>query len=46
MALDLLIAWSCVCALLLIALLRKSLLNYGDLSTIQQTLILEKESKQ
>src|SRR6266481_2709561 len=40
-----LIAWSCVCALILVALLRKSPLNYGDLSTIQQTLALEKESK-
>src|SRR6202451_3501159 len=34
----LLIAWSCVCALILVALLRKSPLNYGDLSTVQQTL--------
>jgi len=42
----LLIAWSCVCALLFVALLRKSPLNYGDLSTIQQKLALEKESKQ
>jgi DHA2 family multidrug resistance protein len=41
----LLIAWSCVCALTLVALLRKSPLNYGDLSTVQQTLVLEKESK-
>src|ERR1700692_1677448 len=41
----LLIAWSCVCALILVALLRKSPLNYGDLSTVQQTLALEKESK-
>jgi MFS transporter, DHA2 family, multidrug resistance protein len=41
----LLIAWSCVCALTLVALLRKSPLNYGDLSTVQQTLALEKESK-
>ena len=41
----LLIAWSCACALILVALLRKSLLNYGDLSAIQQTLIAEKESK-
>jgi MFS transporter, DHA2 family, multidrug resistance protein len=41
----LLIAWSCVCALILAALLRKSPLNYGDLSTVQQALALEKESK-
>jgi len=41
----LLIAWSCVCALILVALLRKSPLNYGDLSTVQQTLAFEKESK-
>jgi MFS transporter, DHA2 family, multidrug resistance protein len=41
----LLIAWSCVWALILVALLRKSPLNYGHLSTIQQTLALEKESK-
>jgi DHA2 family multidrug resistance protein len=41
----LLIAWSCVCALILVALLRKSPLNYGDLSTVQQPLALEKESK-
>jgi len=41
----LLIAWSCVCALILVALLRKSPLNYGDLSTVQQTLALKKESK-
>src|SRR3989475_5379793 len=31
----LLIAWSCVCALILVALLRKSPLNYGDLSIVQ-----------
>jgi DHA2 family multidrug resistance protein len=42
----LLIAWSCVCALILVALLRKSPLNYGDLSTVQQILALDKESKQ
>jgi hypothetical protein len=39
----LLIAWSCVCALLLVALLRKSSLSYGELSTIRQA--HEKESK-
>jgi hypothetical protein len=42
----LLIAWSCVCALMLVALLRKSPLNYGDLSEVQQTLAHEKESTQ
>jgi MFS transporter, DHA2 family, multidrug resistance protein len=30
------IAWACVLAILLIALLRKSPLDYGDLSTVQQ----------
>jgi len=34
-----------VAPLILVALLRKSPLNYGDLSTAQQTLALEKESK-
>ena len=32
----LLIAWSCTCALIFVALLRKSPLNYGDLSAMQQ----------
>src|SRR3984957_8668181 len=32
----LLVAWSCACALILVALLRKSPLNYGDLSTLQR----------
>src|SRR5271163_90792 len=32
----LLIAWSCACALILVALLHKSPLNYGDLSAMQQ----------
>ena len=41
----LLISWSCVCALIFIALLRKSPLNYGDLSITQQILVLEKELK-
>lgn len=41
----LLIAWSCACALVFVALLRKSPLNYGDLSTTQQILISERESK-
>ncbi len=31
----LLVAWSCACALVLVALLRKSPLNYGDLSALQ-----------
>jgi hypothetical protein len=31
----LLVAWSCLGALILVALLRKSPLNYGDLSTFQ-----------
>src|SRR5712675_1363253 len=41
----LLIAWSCVCALILVALLRKSPLNYGELSTIRQAPADEKGSK-
>src|SRR5215472_17049253 len=41
----LLIAWSCACALILVALLHKSPLNYGDLSTLQQALIAEKDAK-
>jgi DHA2 family multidrug resistance protein len=32
----LLLAWSCCCALILVALLRPSPLNYGDLSDMQQ----------
>jgi len=32
----LLLAWSCFCALILVALLRPSPLNYGDLSGMQQ----------
>src|SRR6201981_1759832 len=32
----LLIAWSCVCALIFVALLRRSPLDYGDLSTLQR----------
>ena len=31
-----LLAWSCVVALLLIAAVRRSPLNYGDLGTFQQ----------
>jgi len=30
------VAWTCVIALLLVALLRRSPLNYGDLSAFQQ----------
>ena len=40
----LLIAWSCACALLFVALLRKSPLTYGDLSVMQQVPAPEKES--
>ena len=42
----LLIAWSCVCALILIALLRKSPLNYGDLGAMQEMPGTRKESNQ
>ena len=41
----LLIAWSCACALVLVALLRKSPLDFGDLKAIQQAMSLQKESK-
>src|SRR6202795_2562469 len=41
----LLIAWSCVCALFMVALLRQSPLNFGDLSAIRQASADEKESK-
>src|SRR5215469_11800502 len=41
----LLIAWSCVCALILVAALRKSPLNYGDLSAMQQIPSPAKESQ-
>jgi MFS transporter, DHA2 family, multidrug resistance protein len=41
----LLIALSCVCALILVALLRKSPFNYGELSTIRHAPADEKESK-
>jgi DHA2 family multidrug resistance protein len=40
----LLIAWSCICALIFVALLRRSPLNYGALSEIQQIPTAEKES--
>jgi DHA2 family multidrug resistance protein len=38
-------AWACVAALLLVALMRKAPLNYGDLSAIQQQLTANQESK-
>src|SRR5215467_3184928 len=38
-----LLAWSCVVALLLIALLRRSPLDYGDLSMVQQQLSQNRE---
>jgi DHA2 family multidrug resistance protein len=41
----LLIAWSCACALIFVALLRQSPLNYGDLSEMQQIPPAGKESK-
>jgi DHA2 family multidrug resistance protein len=41
----LLIAWSCTCALIFVALLRRSPLDYGDLSTQQQIQAPAKESK-
>jgi len=40
----LLISWSCACALILVALLPKSPLNYGDLIEMQQIPAAEKES--
>jgi DHA2 family multidrug resistance protein len=42
----LLIAWSCACALIFVALLRKSPLNYGELSSMQQIPAAHKESNQ
>jgi DHA2 family multidrug resistance protein len=42
----LLIAWSCACALIFVALLRKSPLNYSDLSSMQQIPAAHKESNQ
>jgi DHA2 family multidrug resistance protein len=41
----LLIAWSCACALILVALLRQSPLDYGDLSAQQRIPVSAKESK-
>lgn len=40
-----LVAWACVVALLLITLLRKSPLNYGDLTAIQEQLQAPQEAK-
>jgi len=40
-----LVAWSCVVALLLVALLRKSPLGYGDLSLMQQPAVTPQEAK-
>jgi len=40
-----LVAWACVVSLLLIALLRKSPLNYGDLTLIQEQLNAPQEVK-
>jgi DHA2 family multidrug resistance protein len=40
----LLIAWSCACALIFVALLRKSPFNYGELSNMQQIPATHKES--
>jgi DHA2 family multidrug resistance protein len=42
----LLIAWSCACALIFVALLRQSPLNYGELSKMQQIPAAHKESNQ
>jgi len=40
-----LVAWACVVMLMLIALLRKSPLNYGDLTAIQEQLHAPQEAK-
>jgi DHA2 family multidrug resistance protein len=40
-----LVAWACVAALLLVVLLRKSPLHYGDLSAVQQQLSAPPEVK-
>jgi DHA2 family multidrug resistance protein len=40
-----LVAWACVIALLLVALLRESPLNYGDLSAVQQRSSAAQEAK-
>jgi len=39
------VAWACVAALVLIALLRESPLHYGDLSAVQQQLSAPPEVK-
>src|SRR5271154_6571720 len=41
----LLVAWACFLGLLMTALLRKSPLNYGDLSAVQQELSVREETK-
>jgi MFS transporter, DHA2 family, multidrug resistance protein len=41
----LLIAWSCACALFMVALLQKAPLDYGDLKAIQRSMGLPKESR-
>src|SRR5882757_2467915 len=41
----LLISWSCACTLILVALLRRPPLTYGDLSEMQEIPAVEKESK-
>jgi MFS transporter, DHA2 family, multidrug resistance protein len=41
----LLIAWSCACAVMFVALLRRSPLNYGELSLMQQGSTATKENK-
>jgi DHA2 family multidrug resistance protein len=41
----LLVAWSCVCALVFVAFLRRSPLNYADLSTLQPLRAASKELK-
>jgi DHA2 family multidrug resistance protein len=41
----LLISWSCACALILVALLRKAPFNYGDLIAMQQLPASSEESK-
>jgi DHA2 family multidrug resistance protein len=40
-----LVAWACVAALLLVALMRKSPLNYADLGAIQQQLTAHQDAK-
>jgi DHA2 family multidrug resistance protein len=41
----LLISWSCACALIFVALLRKSPLNYGDLRAVQQELRARRDTR-